>query len=80
LTSAPSGTTTAWGAPASTRKIVNTFPDLSLDVDGSGAVEASVDVLNIFRVLAGAPQAVVVPDGADVSQQDIVNAVNELLA
>ncbi|MEO0947393.1 MAG: choice-of-anchor Q domain-containing protein [Cyanobacteria bacterium J06641_5] len=58
---------------------VNAFPDLSLDVDNSSAVEASVDVLNIFRVLAGAPQAVVIPDGASVSQQDVVDAVNEFL-
>lgn len=56
--------------------VVEAFDDLELDVDGSGAVESSTDILNIFRVLAGAPQAVVVPEG--VSQQDVVNAVNEL--
>ena len=59
---------------------VNEFPNLGLDVDNSGEVAASVDVLNIFRVLAGAPQAVVISDGVDASQQDIVDAVNELLA
>ena len=57
---------------------VDGFGDLDLDVDNSGVVESSVDILNIFRVLAGAPQAVVVADG--VSQQDVVNAVNALTA
>ena len=59
---------------------VTNFPALGLDVDESGDVVASVDVLNIFRVLAGAPQAVVIPDNAAVSQQDVVNAVDGLLA
>lgn len=59
---------------------VNAFDDLVLDVDGSGAVDSSIDVLNIFRVLAGAPQAVVIPDGVTASQQDIVNTVNALVA
>jgi len=53
-------------------------PSADLDVDGSGSVEASVDVLNIFRVLAGAPQAVVIPDGVDTDQQAIVDAVTEI--
>ena len=57
---------------------VNTL-GLALDVDGSGEVVPSVDVLNIFRVLAGAPQAVVVPEGLNVSQQDITDAVNALV-
>lgn len=55
-------------------------PSADLDVDSSGAVVASVDVLNIFRVLAGAPQAVVVPDGAATDQQAIVDAVGALVA
>ena len=58
---------------------VNAFPDLGLDVDDSGEVEASVDVLNIFRVLAGAPQAVVIPDGVGASQQSVADAVNALV-
>ncbi|MEO0948265.1 MAG: right-handed parallel beta-helix repeat-containing protein, partial [Cyanobacteria bacterium J06641_5] len=56
---------------------VEAFPDLALDVDDSGTVEPATDVLNIFRVLAGAPQAVVVPDG--VSQQTVVDAVEALV-
>lgn len=58
---------------------VNALSEMGLDVDGSGDVVAAVDVLNIFRVLAGAPQAVVIPDGIAVSQQDVVNAVSEFL-
>ncbi|MEO0949559.1 MAG: cadherin repeat domain-containing protein, partial [Cyanobacteria bacterium J06641_5] len=56
---------------------VEAFDDLALDVDGSGEVVAAVDILNIFRVLAGAPQAVVVPDG--VEQQAVVDAVDALI-
>ncbi|MEO0948263.1 MAG: hypothetical protein AAFY11_08985 [Cyanobacteria bacterium J06641_5] len=56
---------------------VEAFEDLALDVDGSGEVVAAVDILNIFRVLAGAPQAVVVPD--DVDQQEVVDVVNALI-
>lgn len=53
---------------------------VDLNVDGSSNIEPAVDILNIFRVLAGAPQAVVVPDGVTVSQQQIVDAVNALVA
>ena len=59
---------------------VEAFPEIALDVDESGAVESSIDVLNIFRVLAGAPQAVVIPEGLDTSQQAVVDAVNGLVA
>ena len=82
LAGAPQAVVIPDGANVSQQEIVNAANALSnaaLDVDGSGTVEASVDVLNIFRVLAGAPQAVVIPDGASASQQDVVNAVNDLL-
>lgn len=59
---------------------VNAIPEAALDVDGSGTVDSAVDVLNIFRVLAGAPQAVVIPDGVDIDQQAIVDTVNALVA
>ena len=52
---------------------------LALDVDGSGDVVPAVDVLNIFRSLAGAPQAIVIPEGLDAIQQDVVDATNALV-
>ena len=52
---------------------------LALDVDGSGAVDLAIDVLNIFRALAGAPQAIVIPEGLDATQQDVVDMTNALL-
>ena len=53
---------------------------LALDVDGSGAVDLAIDVLNIFRALAGAPQAIVIPEGLDATQQDVVDMTNALVA
>ncbi|MEO0949048.1 MAG: hypothetical protein AAFY11_13060 [Cyanobacteria bacterium J06641_5] len=73
----PEGANVSQQAIAAT---VEAFPELSLDVDGSGDLVASIDVLNIFRVLAGAPQAVVIPEGVEASQQEVVNAVNALFA
>ncbi|MEO0948170.1 MAG: Ig-like domain-containing protein, partial [Cyanobacteria bacterium J06641_5] len=61
---------------------VEALPDSALDVDGFGGVTPAVDILNIFRVLAGAPQAVVVTDEASANgatQQTIADAVNDLL-
>ena len=83
LAGAPQAVVIPEGANASQQAIadaVNAIPELSLDVDGDGAVVPSVDVLNVFRVLAGAPQAVVIPAGLDVSQQDITDTVNALIA
>ena len=49
---------------------------LALDVDGNGRLEPGTDILNIFRVLAGAPQAVSLGSGADViNQQGVVDRV-----
>ena len=82
LAGAPQAVVISDGANVSQQDIVNAvnaFPDLALDIDSHGGVEPSVDVLNIFRVLAGAPQAVAIPVGADVSQQDVVDAVNRLV-
>ena len=82
LAGAPQAVVVPDGAGVSQQEIVdavNAISDSALNVDGFGNVVPAVDVLNIFRVLAGAPQAVVVPDGASVSQQDIVDAVNELV-
>ncbi|MEO0804315.1 MAG: calcium-binding protein [Cyanobacteria bacterium J06642_2] len=45
----------------------------ALDVDGDGRIIPSVDILNIFRAVAGSPQAVVPISGISVSQQEIVN-------
>ena len=82
LAGAPQAVATPDGASVSQQDVVNAInaiPDLTLDVDSHGGVVPSVDVLNIFRVLAGAPQAVVIADGAGVSQQNIVDAVNDLI-
>ena len=83
LAGAPQAVVIPDDANVSQQDIVDTvsrYPALGLDMDGSGNVVASVDVLNIFRVLAGAPQAVVIPDGVDASQQDVVDRVNGLFA
>ena len=80
---APQAVAISPGVNISQQDIVNAveaFPALGLDVDGSGALDVSVDILNIFRVVAGAPQAVVISPGVTASQQDVVDAVNELLA
>ena len=83
LAGAPQAVVVPDGANVSQQDIadvVDAFPDLGLDVDGNGEIVPAVDVLNIFRVLAGAPQAVVIPDGLDIGQQAIADAVNALIA
>ena len=82
LAGAPQAVVVPDGVTVSQQQIVDAVNDLAntLDVDNSGSLEPAVDILNIFRVLAGAPQAVVVPDGVTVSQQQIVDAVNALVA
>lgn len=79
---APQAVVIPEGAGVSQQEVteaVDAFPELSLDVDNFEGVVASVDVLNIFRVLAGAPQAIVIPEGANVSQQEVVEAVEALI-
>ena len=83
LAGAPQAIVVSDGASVSQQTIaeaVNALSALDLDVDGDGEVVPAVDVLNIFRVFAGAPQAVVIPDGLGTTQQDVVNAVNALIA
>ena len=81
LAGAPQAIAIQEGLEVTQQEIVDTvsnFPELGLDVDGSGSVEASLDVLNTFRVLAGAPQAVAVAEASEASQQEVVDAVNGL--
>ena len=82
LAGAPQAVVLPGGATVNQQAVVdavNAFPDLYLDVDSSGDVAPAVDVLNIFRVLAGAPQAVALLEGATVNQQAVVDAVGALV-